>query len=126
LPVDDPLLERISVTQWLWYAAQLAADDKEQFELMRDMAEYNASFWNPEGVDQVRKAREKTFKISDKDFARQIEETFGRKLSVPEKKEGLALPNTGKVVRRKMREDLDASAYLETELDDVKFVPMEH
>lgn len=116
----------MSAPQWLWYSAQFAADDKERFELFRDMAEYNASFWNPEGVDQVRRAREKTFAVSDKDFAKQIEETFGRKLSVPERKEGgLALPPRSKPGRRKMRRDVDPKAYLETELDEVKFTPME-
>jgi hypothetical protein len=128
VPADDPLFDRMNNPQWLWYAAQFAADDKERFELFRDMAEYNASFWNPEGVDQVRRAREKAFIVNDKDFARQVEETFGRKLKIPERKEGLPLPlpvvpkNTP--VRKRMRPDVDGSPYLEAELDEVRFVPL--
>jgi len=129
VPADDPLFDRMNNPQWLWYAAQFAADDKEQFELLRDIAEYNASFWNPEGVDQVRRAREKTFVVGDKDFARQIEETFGRKLRIPEQKENLALPSVPerrepeRPDRRRMRPDVDAGAYLDAELDEVRFIP---
>jgi hypothetical protein len=125
MPVDDPLFNRLSVPQWLWYSAQFAADDKEQFELLRNMAEYNASFWNPEGVDQIRQAREKAFVVSDKDFSKQIEAAFGRKLRIPERKEGLALPlrNPEKPKRSRMRSDVDAKAYLDTELDEVRFTP---
>ena len=117
----------MSGPQWLWYAAQFAGDDKEQFELLRDIAEHNASFWNSEGVDQVRRAREKTFAVSDKDFAKQIEEAFGRKLNMPERKEGgFALPprKKEKPERPRMRSDVDAAAYLEAELDEVKFTPI--
>lgn len=114
--------------QWLWYAAQLAADDREQFELLRDMAEYNASFWNPEAVDQIRRARETSFAVGDKDFARQIEETFGRRLKIPEKRElqGLPLPPAGTraPARRRMRPDIDPASYLETKLDPVRFIPL--
>jgi hypothetical protein len=127
VPVDDPLFNKLSYPQWLWYSAQFAADDKENFELLRDVAEHNASFWNPEGVDQVRRAREKTFIVSDKDFNKQLEEAFGRKLNIPERKEGLVFPNADveKIERPKMRENVDASAYLDAELDEVRFIPME-
>jgi len=117
----------MSASQWLWYSAQFAEDDKDQFELLRDIAEYNASFWNPEGVDQVRRAREKAIVVSDKDFAKQVEETFGRKFRIPEKKDGvLTLPftNAEKPKRPRMREDVDARAYLDAELDEVRFVPI--
>jgi hypothetical protein len=121
------MFDRMNNPQWLWYAAQLAADDKDKFELLRDVAEHNASFWNPEGVDQVRRAREKTFVVGDKDFARQIEETFGRKLNIPERKDALPTPlprqDGGKPARPRMRPDVDAAAYLDTELDEVRFVP---
>jgi hypothetical protein len=129
LPVDDPLFDRMNNPQWLWYAAQFAADDKEKFELLRDIAEHNASFWNPEGVDQVRRAREKTFIVGDKDFAKQIEETFGRKLRIPDKKEGMTLPmpqhspGAGKPERSRMRTNVDAGAYLDAKLDEIRFVP---
>lgn len=118
----------MSGPQWLWYAAQLAADDKEQFELLRDIAEHSASFWNPQGVEEVRRAREKAFVISDKDFAKQVEEAFGRKLRIPERKEPLALPRLPQQQRpgrRRMRDDVDAGAYLNAELDEVRFTPLE-
>jgi hypothetical protein len=127
VPVDDPLFDRMNNPQWMWYAVQFAADDRERFELLRDIAEHNASFWNPEGVDQVRRAREKTFAIGDKDFSRQIEETFGRKLRIPERAEGqpvLPSPQSSGSGRRRMREDLDPGAYLDAELDEVRFVPL--
>ena len=128
MPVDDPVLSKVTYPQWLWYAAQFAADDKDQFELLRDIAEHNASFWNPEAVDQVRRAREKTFVVSDKNFAKQLEETFGRKLQIPERKSNQGLPEVpaapaAQSVRRRMRADVDPRAYLDTELDEVKFVP---
>lgn len=126
MPVDDPLFNKLSYPQWLWYSAQFAADDKENFELLRDIAEHNASFWNSEGVDQVRRAREKTFVVSDKDFSKQLEEVFGRKLNIPERKEGMVLPNeVEKLERSKMRENVDISAYLDTKLDEIRFIPME-
>jgi hypothetical protein len=129
VPADDPLFDRMTYPQWLWYAAQFAADDKDQFELLRDIAEYNASFWNPEAVDQVRRAREKAIVIGDKEFARQIEETFGRKFRLPERHADMALPRIPEPehrqgpARRSMRRDLDPGAYLGTELDEVRFVP---
>lgn len=95
--------------------------------MLRDIAEYNASFWNPEAVDQVRRAREKSIAVSDKDFAKQIEETFGRKLNIPERKEGFATPPPlaeRRPKRSRMRHDVDASAYLDTELDEVRFIPI--
>lgn len=124
------MFDEVTYPQWLWYAAQLAADDKDHFELLRDIAEHSASFWNPEGVDQVRRAREKTFIVSDKNFAKQLEETFGRKLRIPERKESQGLPAVPAAPtapapqgRRRMRPDVDPGAYLDTELDEVRFVP---
>lgn len=119
------MFDKINLQQWLWYASQYMIDDKEKFELLRDVAEHNASFWNPEGVSQVRKAREEAFIVGDKDFARQIEETFGRKLSIPENKAPIALPIPApEQSRRKMRKDLDPGDYLNTKLDEIRFVPI--
>lgn len=119
MPVDDPIFEKTTYAQWLWYAAQFAADEKEQFELLRDIAEYNASFWNPQGVDEVRRAREKTFALSDKDFAQQVEEAFGRKLNIPNK--GIVVTTEPKQPRMR---NINPQTYLDMELDEVKFVPI--
>jgi hypothetical protein len=106
------MFNKITLSQWLWYAAQFAADEKDKFELLRDIAEHNASFWNPEGVSQVRKGREQTFAVTDKDFAKQLEETFGRKLDVVTKEHHMPV-----------KQELNANPYLETELDDIRFIP---
>jgi len=122
------MFDKITISQKLWYMAQFDADDKEQFELFRDIAEYNASFWNPEGVNEIRRAREKAFKVSDKDFAKQLEQTFGRKLNVPMRKEGLEgfplPPMDSEPKRFRMSKNVNPETYLGTELDEVKFVPL--
>jgi hypothetical protein len=84
-------------------------DDMDNFEMLRDIAEYNSMFVNPEGVKKVRESRENTnsYKTSDEEFEQLIEEKFGRK--------------AGQKIEPKIKVD----DYLEMELDEVKFVPYE-
>jgi len=128
VPADDPRFLRINNAQWVWYSAQIAQDEDEEFELLRDMAEHNAMFWNQEGVNQVRQARKRTYKLSDSEFGTMLESTFGRKLNVPDESSRIPLavpaeksaPSSG---GWKMRDDVDAGAYLGMELDDISFTP---
>lgn len=121
--------------QWLWYGAQFAADEKADFELRRDVAEHNAMFWNAEGVEQVRNAREKTYAVSDDDFKSIIEGTFGRPIALPDKpQQGImhSVPlgpdqqqqqdHEGSDRRRRI--EAEAAPYVECDLDEINFVPL--
>jgi hypothetical protein len=103
------MLQDVNDAQLVWYQLQLMQDDMDNFEMLRDIAEYNSMFVNPEGVKKVREARENTnsYKTSDEDFEKMIEEKFGRK--------------AGQKIEPKIKVD----DYLEMELDEVKFVPYE-
>ena len=118
----------MSNAQWFWYAAQIAADKRERFELLRDVAEHNAMFWNPQGVEQMREARKRTYVVDDKSFARQLEETFGRKLVLPDRgNASVAPPLQIHDAKRQMRmgPNVDTNRYLEAELDEIVFTPFE-
>ena len=103
------MLQDVNDAQLVWYQLQIMQDDMDNFEMLRDIAEYNSMFVNPEGVKKVRESRENTnsYKTSDEDFEQLIEEKFGRK--------------AGQKIEPKIKVD----DYLEMELDEVKFVPYE-
>jgi hypothetical protein len=84
-------------------------DNKEEYELLREVAEHNAMFWNSEGVEKIRKMRENTFETSDEQFGEMIEDIFGRPL--PDK-ESKAFDESTKL-----------DPYLNMDLDEVKFTP---
>ena len=111
--VDDPLFEELNDAQLLWYQTQINLDMKDQFEMMRDIAEHNAMFMNPQGVKQVREAREKTFETPTEDFEDMIEEMFGRK--IPEKQEKGSMEDVVKNIK--------SDNLLDIELDDISFTP---
>jgi len=122
------------MAQWYWYGAQLAIDEEEKFDLLRDVAEHNAMFWNPEGVDQVRQGREHTFKTNKKEFGNVVKDLFGRDIKLPDKPPAGIQQSDGfmnvfqdiqsqETERFRMRTDMDASPYLDTELDEITFVP---
>ena len=52
----------------LWYAENIRIDELEQFKKERDLAEYNAIFFNPDGVKEVRKGRMDEESLDNKDF----------------------------------------------------------
>ena len=103
------MLQDVNDAQLVWYQLQIMQDDMDNFEMLRDIAEYNSMFVNPEGVKKVRESRENTnsYKTSDEEFEQLIEEKFGRK--------------AGQKIEPKIKVD----DYLEMELDEVKFVPYE-
>ena len=86
--------------------------------MLRDVAEHNAMFMNPEGVQQVRDARENTFTMSDDDFNDMLENTFGRALSGESENE--------LDVMEMLKSDRLTSKYsqiVDMDLDDVSFTP---
>lgn len=93
---------------------QFTQDDEENFELLRNVAEHNAMFWNPEGVQQVREARENTFATSNEDFDDIVKDLFGRDLPKEENQSAESLLAS----TRKM------SQYLDMELDEINFTPI--
>ena len=98
-------------------------DEVEKFELLRDVAEHNAMFMNPEGVRQVREAREQTFETPPEDFENMVEEMFGRKF--PEvNKQNKGLENIEELKRAINSADkIDPINSLDIELDEVSFTP---
>ena len=105
LIISNPDVQKLNDAQLAWYQGQIYLDEKEKYELYRDIAEHNAMFTNPEGVQKIREAREHTYQTSDEDFEKLVKDTFGRELPKQQKTGG----------------KLDT--YLEMELDDVSFIP---
>jgi len=109
----------INESQWAWYQAQVIEDQKEKHEFMRDVAEYNAMFSNPEGVQEVRDARDNTYKTGDEDFGHIVKQMFGRELPGEEDRQEM-----DPVELLKEQERLKLNPYLNMDLDDIKFTPM--
>lgn len=80
VPADHEIFENINFAQWMWYLCNVQKDEEEQFEKERNLLEYLASFENPEAVKQVRKAREETVKVEDKEFDKVLKNLFGKEL----------------------------------------------
>jgi hypothetical protein len=116
--VDDPMFETTNDAQLMWYQTQIHLDTKDQFELLRDVAEHNAMFMNPEGVQQVRNTRDNTFEMSDNEFNEMLENTFGRAIS--------EVPSDELDVTEMLNNDRLRSKYsqiVDMDLDDVVFTP---
>ena len=101
----------------LWYQIQLALDEKEEFELQRDLVEHNAMFSNPEGVSKVREARKNTYTTPPSEFKDLIKEQFGKDIDFD--KEGVSPEQ----VLNENRVKTQINTYLDMELDEIKFVP---
>ena len=118
------MFEELNDAQLLWYQTQIFLDDKEQYETLRNIAEHNAMFTNPEGVQQVRDARDNSFETPDEDFNQLLEDTFGR--SMPEensKKEVDVLD-----MLKQERATSKYSQIVDMDIDDfdeIKFTPFE-
>jgi hypothetical protein len=113
------MFDKINEPQALWYQIQMSLDVKDQYELLRDIAEHNAMFMNPEGVQQIRDARENTFETPDEEFDELLESTFGRKVSRKDNKEKVDIVEV-------LRQDALTSKYspvVDLELDDISFTP---
>jgi hypothetical protein len=109
----------INDAQLAWYQFQDILDDKDHFEMLRDVAEHNAMFSNPEGVQQVRDARDNSYETSEEDFDTLLTEAFGR-----------PMPKVNEETKKSLAELMheaqgaaDISPYLDAELDEVTFTP---
>lgn len=105
--------------QLIWYQTQMILDDKENYELLRDVAEHNAMFWNPEGVEQIRESRKNTFTTNVEDFEKSVSNLFGRELTQE--------PAATLDLEQALRQDLDQNRidpYLNMDLDEIKFTPI--
>jgi hypothetical protein len=122
VPVDDAFFQQLNDAQAIWYQIQFALDDKDQFELLRDVAEHNAMFTNPEGVQQVREARENTYETSEEDFDDYLKETFGRRM--PKVSDNEKVPFDAKSIITQ-EEQRKMNQYLDLELDEITFTPYE-
>jgi len=120
VPVDHKVFQQSNDAQMLWYQIQVALDDKDQFEILRDVAEHNAMFMNPEGVQQVRDARENTYETPEDEFNDMLKDTFGR--DIPEVPENERV--SFKDILEQQRKDKRVDPYLEMELDEVSFIPL--
>ena len=97
---------------------QEALDEKKKFELLRDVAEHNAMFWNPEGVRQIRDSRENTFKTPDSDFHVMLKDSFGRDADLEKK----SAPLNENDFRKKL-DSKSIDPYLDMDLDEINFIP---
>lgn len=106
--------------QLMWYYENTLKDEQEQFELLRDVAEHNALFWNPEAVEQVRENRKNSFVTPDEDFDQMLEETFGRRVSISEdQKQEIDVIK----MLKEERESSKFDKYIDMDLDEVNFTP---
>jgi hypothetical protein len=119
VPVDHSTLSEINNAQLAWYQFQGVLDDKDRFELLRDVAEHNAMFSNPEGVQQVRDARNNTYEVSEEDFDTLLTEAFGRPMPKVDEKTKKSLGE----LMREASNAADIGPYLNVELDEVTFTP---
>ena len=108
------MFENINNAQYVWYQQQLNLDDEEHFELLRDVAEHNAMFWNSEGVQKIKEARKNTYQTPKEEFDNMVKEMFGREMS-----DETIDPITILDENRKTKSDL----YLDMDLDEIKFIP---
>lgn len=114
MPVDSDVFKNMNEVQLLWYYYNILEDEKEKFEMMRDLEEHNAMFSNPDGVRQVRDSRKNSIHISDDDFQSQIEKQFGREFNIGKKEE------IGNIEEEFKNKDID---YLDVDLDEISFIP---
>lgn len=101
MPVDSDFFNNINDAQFTWYGIQYNLDELENFELLRDVAEHNAMFWNSEGVAKIRDARQNATKHQDENFDDTLMELFGKNI----------------------KEENPTKPYLDLDLDEVIFTP---
>lgn len=117
------MFDSINDAQLVWYQFQLHLDKKDQFEMLRDVAEHNAMFMNPEGVQQVRDARDNSFETSDEDFSKLLENTFGRSIDLNGVNKKHIDP---KEILEQEKAQLNSqySDIIDMDLDEIEFIPL--
>lgn len=113
MPVDSDFFKGINSAQYTWYHVQKILDEQDNFELLRDVAEHNAMFWNSKGVEQVRSARQNKYETPKEDFESSIRDLFGR---------GIESSGTRSITEDDISGD-SLKPYLDLELDEIKFTP---
>ncbi|MDB2481588.1 hypothetical protein N9W84_00310 [bacterium] len=73
--LSDERFDNLNNAQILWYSEMFALDRKDNFELLRDFVEYNASFMNPESVSKIRNMRDTDGNINSSDNIEDREST---------------------------------------------------
>lgn len=101
-----------------WYQIQMSLDEKDQFELLRDVAEHNAMFMNPEGVQQVRDSRENIYETPNDEFNKNLKDTFGRDISKINEKVDF------REILKQHTNNKKIDPYLNMDLDKVDFIPL--
>lgn len=86
MPVDHEMFDKVNISQWLWYFYNFIEDQKEEFDVRRDLVEYHASFIEPEAVRKIRESREESVEIPYEEFVDGIEYFFGRKINISKDK----------------------------------------
>lgn len=104
----------------IWYQYQLSLDEKDQFEMLRDVAEHNAMFMNPEAVQQIRDARNNTYETPEEDFHDMLKEQFGRELPNVSKEDRISAID---VLKQQVEHSKKINPYMDMELDEVSFIP---
>lgn len=107
------------MAQYVWYQEQMNIDEKDDFELKRYFEEYNAMFMNSDGVRKVREARENTIAVPDEKFESTIKELFGKELP-----KNLNEKNSKEFVEKEHKQE-KINQYLDIELDEIKFIPLD-
>jgi hypothetical protein len=95
----------------MYYAQQVALDEKEEHEVWRDRIEYLARFWNNDGVEQVQRARERRKGQTDTAFDEFLATQFGR-----------GLGGTREATVDELAQDIDRAVEREQQLDVVRVV----
>jgi hypothetical protein len=104
-------------------------DNEEKWELLRDVAEHNAAFTNPEGVSKAREARKNSYSMNDEDFNELLDNTFGKRLDEFEMEElnneDDRETNVLKLIENIKKHDASKyKEYIDMDLDEIKFIPM--
>jgi hypothetical protein len=120
VPVNDDFFKNMNNAQAAWYQTQIVLDEVEQWELLRDAAEHNAMFMNPEAVKQVRESRENTFEVKDDDFSKILKDSFGREMpDVPEAER----VSFKEILQQEEKNKAKIGSYLDMDLDEISFIP---
>jgi len=80
VPHNHSVFDDLTTPQWLWYFHQIEKDSENEFIKDRNMTEYLASFIEPKAVAKIIKSRDEELKITDDDFSKILESSFGRSL----------------------------------------------
>lgn len=76
--INDPRFDELNEFQWRFYSEMYFAQKDDLIESNLNLVEYGASFWNPEGVKQMKKTRElykENSFMSDEEFEKSLKQS---------------------------------------------------